>query len=68
MYSVQIGPKVTISNKYFVRVTHWIVIYPLAIIGSLVVFGGLIAVLDKTKETAPELICTPGYPCYEKFD
>jgi hypothetical protein len=49
-------------------VTHWIVIYPLAIIGSLVVFGGLIAVLDKKKETAPELICTPGYPCYEKFD
>ena len=46
---------------------HAFVVYPLALLGGLVVLGIIAAVLlkDHREEIPPELICTPGYPCYD---
>lgn len=55
-------------DEKVIKLLHWIILYPLALIGAVVIFGGLWAFLD-AKETIPaEKICTSGYPCHERFD
>ena len=55
------------SLLYSSRFWHWLIIYPLALIGLLMVllFGSL---FFEEEYIDPVLICTDDYPCYDQGD
>ena len=55
-------------DKKFNRFMHLFILYPLAALGALIVSGIILITLDAEDVPPPELICTPGFPCYERFD
>ena len=57
-----------LKNQRLRQILHWMIVYPLALIGGFVMFGSLILFIDTKREIPAELICTPGFPCHEQFD
>lgn len=55
-------------DRKVTQVLHLFIVYPLTALGALIVFGSLWAFLDAKDALPPELICTPGYPCHERFE
>ena len=55
------------SLLYSSRFWHWLIIYPLALIGLLMVllFSSL---FFEEEYIDPVLICTDDYPCYDQGD
>ena len=54
------------SLLYSSRFWHWLIIYPLALIGLLVVLLFSSILFEETID--PVLICTDDYPCYDQGD
>ena len=47
------------------RIMHLIVVYPLALLGLLMLSGMLLIIFDGPPNPLPGLKCDPGFECYE---